>query len=103
MVVVIVDLDTEPKGIAQWLERLTADQQVPGSLPGGGHGLSSRQDPTISRNQIIRMYNIMSPIRTVITTITRKSIKMVAELDKHVLLILENEFKGQDGKERQKS
>ena len=27
--------------IAQWLERLTADQQVPGSIPGGGHGLSS--------------------------------------------------------------
>ena len=26
-------------------------------------------------------YNIMSPIRTVITTITRKSVKMVAELD----------------------
>ena len=30
-------------------------------------------------NQIIQMYNIMSPIRTVITTITRKSVKMVAE------------------------
>ena len=26
-------------------------------------------------NQIIQMYNIMSPIRTVITTITRKSVK----------------------------
>ncbi len=33
--------------IAQWLERLTADQQVPGSIPGEGHGLSSWQDPTI--------------------------------------------------------
>ena len=32
-------------------------------------------------NQIIQMYNIISPIRTVITTITRKSVKMVAELD----------------------
>ena len=32
---------------AQWLERLTADQQVRGSIPGGGHGLSSWQDPTI--------------------------------------------------------
>ena len=27
--------------IAQWLERLIADQQVRGSIPGGGHGLSS--------------------------------------------------------------
>ena len=27
--------------IAQWLERLTAGQQVPGSIPGGGHGLST--------------------------------------------------------------
>ena len=27
--------------VAQWLERLAADQQVPGSIPGGGHGLSS--------------------------------------------------------------
>ena len=25
--------------VVQWLERLTADQQVPGSIPGGGHGL----------------------------------------------------------------
>ena len=33
--------------IALWLERLTADQQVPGSIPGGGQGLSSCQDPTI--------------------------------------------------------
>ena len=24
---------------AQWLEQLTADQQVPGSIPGGNHGL----------------------------------------------------------------
>ena len=24
--------------IAQWLERLTADQQVPGSIPGGDRG-----------------------------------------------------------------
>ena len=31
-------------------------------------------------NQIIQMYNIMSPIRTVIATITRKSVNMVAEL-----------------------
>ena len=31
-------------------------------------------------NQIIQMYNIMSPIRTVITAITRKSVKMVAKL-----------------------
>ena len=29
----------------------------------------------------IQRYNIMSPFRTVITTITRKSVKMVAELD----------------------
>ena len=27
--------------IVQWLERLTANQQVPGSIPGGGHGFSS--------------------------------------------------------------
>ena len=27
--------------MAQWLERLIADQQVPGSIPGGGHGLPS--------------------------------------------------------------
>ena len=52
--------------IAQWLERLTADQQVPGSIN--------------VTNQIILMFNNMSPIRTVITTITRKSVKMVAEL-----------------------
>ena len=32
-------------------------------------------------NQIIQMFNNMSPIRTVITTITRKSVNMVAELD----------------------
>ena len=32
-------------------------------------------------NQIIKMFNNMSPIRTVITTITRKSVNMVAELD----------------------
>ena len=31
-----------PQGYtAQWLKRLTADQQVPGSIPGGGHGLPS--------------------------------------------------------------
>ena len=29
----------------------------------------------------IQMFNNMSPIRTVITTITKKSVKMVAELD----------------------
>ena len=51
----VVDLDTDPKGaIAQWLEQLTADQQVPGSIPGGGHGLLSWQDPTIWRIQRIR-------------------------------------------------
>ena len=33
-------------------------------------------------NQIIQMFNNMSPIRTIITTITRKSVNMVAELDK---------------------
>ena len=32
-------------------------------------------------NQIIQMFNNMSPIRTVITTITRKSVKMEAEQD----------------------
>ena len=32
-------------------------------------------------NQIIQMMNIKSPIRTVIRTITRKSVNMVAELD----------------------
>ena len=32
-------------------------------------------------NQIIQMFNNMSPFRTVITTITRKSVNMVAELD----------------------
>ena len=32
-------------------------------------------------NQIIQMFNNMSPTRTLITTITRKSVKMVAELD----------------------
>ena len=32
-------------------------------------------------NQIIQMFNNKSPIRTVITTITRKSVNMVAELD----------------------
>ena len=32
-------------------------------------------------NQIIQMFNNVSPIRTVITTITRKSVNMVAELD----------------------
>ena len=32
-------------------------------------------------NQIIQMFNNMSPIRTVITSITRKSVNMVAELD----------------------
>ena len=32
-------------------------------------------------NQIIQMFNNTSPIRTVITTITRKSVNMVAELD----------------------
>ena len=41
--------------IAQWLEQLTADQQVPGSIPAGGHGLPSR--------------------------LPRKSVNMVAELD----------------------
>ena len=42
MVVVVGTLETEPKGyIVQWLQRLIADQQVPGSIPGGGHGLSS--------------------------------------------------------------
>ena len=29
--------------MAQWLEQLTADQQVPGSIPAGGHGLRSRR------------------------------------------------------------
>ena len=32
-------------------------------------------------NHPAQRYNIMSPIRTVITTLTRKSVKMVAELD----------------------
>ena len=32
-------------------------------------------------NQIIQMFNNKSPIRTVVTTITRKSVNMVAELD----------------------
>ena len=32
-------------------------------------------------NQIIQMFNNMSPIRTVITMITRKLVNMVAELD----------------------
>ena len=32
-------------------------------------------------NYPAQMFNNMSPIRTVITTITRKSVKMVAELD----------------------
>ena len=32
-------------------------------------------------NQIIQMFNNKSPIRTVITTITRNSVNMVAELD----------------------
>ena len=32
-------------------------------------------------NQIIQMFNNMSPIRTVITTSTRKQVNMVAELD----------------------
>ena len=32
-------------------------------------------------NHPAQRYNIMSPIRTVITTITRKSVNMVAELD----------------------
>ena len=32
-------------------------------------------------NQIIQVFNNKSPIRTVITTITRKSVNMVAELD----------------------
>ena len=32
-------------------------------------------------NQIIQMFNNKSPIRTVITTSTRKSVNMVAELD----------------------
>ena len=32
-------------------------------------------------NQTAQRYNIMSPVRTVITTITRKSVTMVAELD----------------------
>ena len=32
-------------------------------------------------NQIIQMFNKKRPIRTVITTITRKSVNMVAELD----------------------
>ena len=27
--------------MAQWLEQLTADQQVPGSIPAGSHGLRS--------------------------------------------------------------
>ena len=27
--------------VVQWLERLTADQQVPDSIPGGSHGLPS--------------------------------------------------------------
>ena len=30
--------------IAQWLERLTADQQVPGSIPGGGHDRIRQSD-----------------------------------------------------------
>ena len=47
MVVVVVTLDTTQGYLAQWLERLTADQQVPGSIPGGGHGLPSCRDPTI--------------------------------------------------------
>ena len=32
-------------------------------------------------NQTAQRYNIMSPIRTVIKTITRKSVNMVVELD----------------------
>ena len=32
-------------------------------------------------NQIIQMFNNKSPIRTVITTITKKSVNMAAELD----------------------
>ena len=60
--------------IAQWLERLTAGQQVPGSIPDGHHGLPSW---TWSSNLIIQMINVMSPI----TTIIRKSvICMEAEL-----------------------
>ena len=66
--------------IAQWLERLTADQQVPGSIPGGGHGLSSWQDPTIWWI-IPHSGTTLWAQSEVITTITRKSVNMVAELD----------------------
>ena len=41
---------------------------------------------TWSRNQIIQMINIMSPITTSIRTITRKSVNMVAELDNETAL-----------------
>ena len=37
-------------------------------------------------NQIIQMFNNKSPIRTVITTITTKSVNMVAELDNDTAL-----------------
>ena len=47
MVVVFVTLYTTQGYLALWLERLTADQQIPGSIPGGGHGLPSCRDPTI--------------------------------------------------------
>ena len=65
---------------AQWLKRLTADQQVPVSIPGGGHGLPSWHGHINWQSNNILMINIMSPITTSIKTITRKSVNMVAEL-----------------------
>ena len=61
--------------IAQWLERLTADQQVPGTIPGGKSWFTFVTGSDNLTNQIIQMFKNMSPIRTVITTFTRKSVK----------------------------
>ena len=67
--------------IAQWLERLIADQQVPGSIQDGDHCLTFMTWSSKLTNQILQMINITSPITTSIRTMTRKSVNMVAEPD----------------------
>ena len=50
--------------MAQWLEQMTADQQVPGSIRAGGHGFTFMTCSDNPMNQICQMFISKSPNTT---------------------------------------